>query len=47
MSLRRARLATVRAGVQDRLSRPFAYAYRAGCWFYGKSDDFLTPRSQA
>jgi hypothetical protein len=21
---------------------PFAYAYRAGCWFYGKSDNFLT-----
>jgi len=22
---------------------PFAYAYRAGCWFYGKSDDLFGP----
>ena len=22
---------------------PFAYAYRAGCWCYGKSEDFNSP----
>ena len=20
---------------------PFAYAYRAGCWFYGKAEEFV------
>ena len=23
---------------------PFAYAYRAGCWFYGASDNYFGPR---
>jgi hypothetical protein len=22
---------------------PFAYAYRAGCWCYGKAEDFVAP----
>ena len=22
---------------------PFAFAYRAGCWFYGKADMFVSP----
>jgi hypothetical protein len=22
---------------------PFAYAYRAGCWFYGKAEEFVSP----
>ena len=22
---------------------PFTYAYRAGCWFYGKAEEFVSP----
>lgn len=24
---------------------PFAHAYRAGCWCYGRADDFSDPRA--
>jgi hypothetical protein len=29
----------VRAGFQDHCRGPFAWAYRAGCWFYMTSDE--------
>jgi len=22
---------------------PFTYAYSAGCWFYGKAEEFVSP----